>query len=136
MHIYMLDTNVIIDMARKKPNCKVILDSMLKHKPEDMCLSAISYAELCTGIEKSGNSERNKLALSYLLTNIDILPFMSEDAEVYGRVRANLESRGTPIGDMDTLIAAHALAWGLTVITHNTKDFARVEGLKIEDWSM
>lgn len=132
--IYMLDTNVIVDLMRKTPRREVILASMRKYEPSNFCISAITFAELASGVEKTNNPYLSKIGVSLALTGIEILDFKQEDAELYGQVRARLERKGRPIGAMDTLIASHALSQGLIIVTHNVRDFSRVDGLEIEDW--
>ena len=94
------------------------------------------YGELMHGVEKSTYREKNYLALSLFLSSITILQFDGIAAEKYGLVRAGLETMGTPIGPMDTLIAAHALSKDLILVTNNTREFCRVDGLKLEDWTI
>jgi len=99
-----------------------------------LAISAITEAELWYGIENSAAPEKNADVLRTFLATVEILPFDTLAAAEYGRVRAGLKRAGTPIGDRDTFIAAHAKALGLTVVTNNTREFARVEGLALEDW--
>ncbi len=105
------------------------------HDPNDMCISSITYAELMHGVEKSQAVEKNRLAMSLFLSPLTILEFSLAAAEEYGKVRADLEQKGTPIGPMDMLIAGHARSEGLIVVTNNTREFMRVEGLRLEDWT-
>lgn len=130
---YMLDTNICIYAIKHKPE-KVFL-KLQKVEPEDVCISSITYAELVHGVEKSKAVERNRLALSLLLSNIEILDFDVDAADAYGKVRADLEKKGTPIGPLDMMIAGHALSLGYKVVTNNVKEFERVKGLKIENWA-
>lgn len=88
------------------------------------------------GIEKSQAVEKNRLALALFLSPIQILPFDAEAAEAYGKIRADLEKRGTPIGPMDMLIAGHAKAEKLILVTNNTREFNRVNDLVVEDWTV
>jgi len=129
----MLDTNICIYAIKHKPE-KVFL-KLQKVEPEDVCISSITYAELVHGVEKSKAVERNRLALSLLLSNIEILDFDVDAADAYGKVRADLEKKGTPIGPLDMMIAGHALSLGYKVVTNNVKEFERVKGLKIENWA-
>ena len=92
-------------------------------------------AELMHGVEKSKAVEKNRLALTLLLANIEILDFDSLAAESYGKIRADLEKAGTPIGPLDMMIAGHAQSLGYTVVTNNTKEFDRVKSLKVENWA-
>lgn len=130
---YMLDTNICIYAIKHKPE-KVIRE-LKKHDPSDVCISSVTYAELVHGIEKSAFVEKNRLALSMLLANIEILDFDVYAADCYGKIRADLEKKGTPIGPLDTMIAGHALSLGYTVVTNNVREFQRVSDLLIENWS-
>ena len=130
---YMLDTNICIYAIKHKP--EQVIAHILEHDPSEICISAVTYAELVHGVEKSKAIEKNRLALALLLANIEIMKFDSMAAEGYGIVRAELEKAGTPIGPLDTMIAGHALSLGYTVVTNNTKEFERVNGLKIENWA-
>ena len=87
------------------------------------------------GVEKSQAVERNRMAITLFLSAITILPFNQYAAEEYGKVRAELERKGTPIGPMDMLIAGHARAEELVLVTNNTREFFRVENLEVEDWT-
>lgn len=130
---YMLDTNIVIFVIKKKS--ADIIKRFLEHDPEDICISSITYAELLHGVENSNAKEKNRVALTLFLSGIRILPFDSAAAEAYGQIKAALQRRGTPIGPMDTLIAAHAKSLGLIVVTNNMREFSRVEGLNLEDWT-
>ena len=131
---YMLDTNICIYAIKQKP--AEVINNFLEHNPDDMCISSITYGELMHGVEKSQAIERNRAAITLFLSAIAILTFDSRAAEEYGRVRAELEKSGTPIGPMDTLIAGHAKSEGLILVTNNTREFMRVRGLKVEDWTI
>lgn len=87
------------------------------------------------GVEKSMAVEKNRVAMSLFLSPITILQFDERAAEEYGRIKAELEKKGTPIGPMDTLIAGHARSSGLILVTNNTGEFSRVTGLAVEDWT-
>lgn len=129
---YMLDTNMCIFAIKKKT--ENIIRNITSHDPEELCISSITYAELMHGVEKSQAKNRNHLALMMFLSNIQIVFFDDKAAEIYGAIRAELEKKGTPIGPMDMLIAAHAKSLGLIVVTNNTREFQRVEELQVEDW--
>ena len=124
------------DIYAIKNKPKEVIKHILSHKSDELCISAISYGELMHGVEKSTYREKNYLALSLFLSSITILQFDGIAAEKYGLVRAGLETMGTPIGPMDTLIAAHALSKDLILVTNNTREFCRVDGLKLEDWTI
>lgn len=130
---YMLDTNICIYVIKHKP--PEAIKNFLKHDPDDMCISSITYCELMHGVEKSQAKERNRLAVTLFLSAISILSFDSHAAEEYGKIRADLERKGTPIGPMDMLIAGHARSEGLILVTNNTREFFRVEDIEIEDWT-
>ena len=130
---YMLDTNICIYIIKNKPK-KVIME-LKRHKPSEICVSAITYAELTHGVEKSMAVEKNRLALALLFSNIEVLNFDIKAAIHYGKIRAYLEKQGTPIGPLDMMIAAHAMSLGYTVVTNNIKEFERVPDLKLENWA-
>ena len=129
---YMLDTNVLINCIRKKSD--KLLKKLSKIDPSDVCISSIAYAELVHGVEKSKEVERNRFALALMLANIEVLDFDVNAANDYGKIRADLESKGEPIGPLDMLIAAHALSSECVLVTNNTKEFKRVDSLKVVDW--
>ena len=129
---YMLDTNICIYLIKRRP--AEVVRRFLAQDPAELCISAVSYAELMHGVEKSQAPQKNRLALSLLLSPFAILPLDRRAAAEYGRTRAALERRGAPIGPMDLLIAAHARAAGLTIVTNNTREFDRVDGLTVENW--
>lgn len=124
---YMLDTNICIYAIKHKP--EQAFKRLQEHDPSEICISSVTYAELVHGVEKS------KLALALLLANIEIISFDSLAAESYGKIRADLEKAGNPIGPLDMMIAGHAKSLKYTVVTNNTKEFERVQGLKLENWA-
>lgn len=129
---YMLDTNICIYLIKQKP--REVLEKMKQIDRDDVCISSITYSELSYGIEKSAAVERNRIALLLLLANLKILNFDDYAALEYGKVRTELEKHGKPIGALDMLIAAHAKAYDLTLVTNNTGEFSRVSGLKLDNW--
>lgn len=129
---YMLDTNILIYCIKHKPI--EVYKKLQECDTDDVCISSITYAELLHGIEKSKAVEKNKIALDMMLANIEILSFDSLAAEQYGKIKANLEIKGTPIGQLDTMIAGHAKAIDCTLVTNNTNEFIRVDNLKLENW--
>ncbi len=129
---YMLDTNICIYLIKHKP--PQVFEKLQEHNPDEICISSVTYAGLVHGVEKSRAVERNRLALTILLANIEILDFDMKAAEEYGRIRADLEKKGTPIGPLDMMIAGHAKSLGYTVVTNNVGEFKRVEGLQYENW--
>ena len=130
---YMMETNICIYAIKNKPES--VIRKILSQNPEDLCISVVTYAELMHGVEKSQAVEKNRIAMSLFLSAITVLDFDGEAAEAYGQIRAELERKGTPIDPMDLLIAGHARSQGLILVTNNTREFARVTGLRIEDWT-
>lgn len=128
---YMLDTNMCIYAQKQNPG---VLAKMRENYNRGIAISSITLAELEYGVYASASRERNTVALLKFLSVVEVLPFGSGAAEEYGIIRAELRKMGTPIGAMDMLIAAHAKAEKLTVVTHNTREFERIEGLQLEDW--
>jgi len=102
---------------------------------DELCISAITLAELEHGYQKSVSKAKNLNALIKLLVCVKILPFDTKAAAEYGKICAYLQRQGTPIGTMDMLIAAHALSQNLTLVTNNVREFERVPNLQIENWS-
>jgi tRNA(fMet)-specific endonuclease VapC len=130
---YMLDTNIVVYVRNARP--AAVLERFRRYRPEDLCVSAITLAELEYGAARSSRPEQNRLALMLFFSNISVLPFDADAAREYGTIRCALESDGTPIGANDCLIASHARSRGLTLITNNTREFERVPGLRIENWA-
>lgn len=131
--IYMLDTNICIYAIKHRP--EKVFQKLQGIDPNDVCISSVTYAELVHGVEKSAAVEKNRLALSILLANIEIMSFGTDAANEYGKIRANLEKKGTPIGPLDMMIAGHARSLGVIIVTNNVKEFSRVTDLKIENWA-
>ena len=131
---YMLDTNVLIYVLNAQPRHQAVLERFDRESPDDLVVSSITLAELRFGIEKSRRRETNRKALQEALDALNVLPFDTRAAETYGSVRAGLEAGGKPIGPLDTLIAAHALSLDLTLVTRNTREFARVRRLRTDNW--
>ena len=129
--IYMLDTDTVSFMVRKNPS---IIRNLVKHEDDEICISAISYAELRFGLEKKG-SEKLFNEVSVIMGKISIIDFDDSQSELYGKIRLELEKAGTPLGDMDMLIAAAALSSGAILVSHNTKHFSKIKGIRVEDWS-
>jgi tRNA(fMet)-specific endonuclease VapC len=130
---YMLDTDICIYAIKQKP--EKVIRALRKNEAKGICLSSITVAELWFGVTKSG-SRKNQSALEDFLLPFEIVSFDQKVAKVYGKVRDKLEAIGTPIGPLDTQIAAHALALNLTLVTNNVDEFRRVDGLKIENWAV
>ncbi len=131
--IYMLDTNICIYIIKKKP--LIVLETLRKLDIGDVCISAITLAELEYGVKKSQQRERNQVALTAFLSPVEILPFSDSAAIISGDIRASLEQKGQIIGAYDLLIAAHALSEHLILVTNNTDEFKRIPGLSLENWA-
>lgn len=131
--IYMLDTDTCIYVINKRP--QHVFDRFKEHSVGDIGISSIALSELHYGAHKSSNPKRNLESLDAFLTPLEILDYGERQAQIYGRIRNDLERRGEPIGSMDLLIAAHALSLGLILITNNTREFSRVTELRIESWT-
>ena len=101
----------------------------------DVCISSITLSELECGVHKSGHKEQNTIALAEFIAPLEIAPYDSMAAREYGEIRASLEKTGNPLGALDTLIAAHARALRLTLVTNNEREFNRVPDLHIENWT-
>lgn len=130
---WLLDTNTCISIIRRRPDLAL---RRLRGKPiGQVGISSITLAELEFGAAKSSRSEQARLALIEFLLPLEIVDFDASAAGVYGLVRAALEKKGRPIGPLDTLIAAHALDIESVLVTNNTREFRRVPGLAIEDWT-
>ena len=130
--MYILDTNICIYIIKQKPI--YVFERFRSISLGEIGTSSITLSELNYGVMKSALPEKNKLALAQFLVPLEILPFNEDAATAYGRIRADLENKGTPIGPLDTLIAAHALSLDQTLVTNNEKEFTRVTSLKIENW--
>lgn len=129
---YLLDTNICIYIINNRP--AHVLQRFHQERIGNIGISSITASELTYGVIKSG-SERNRLALEMFLAPLEIYPFDESVIWHYGEVRANLEKQGKPIGALDTMIAAHALALNTILVTNNTREFSRVEGLHYENWT-
>lgn len=128
---FMLDTNFCLyAIQHRAPD---VLAALRAHESAGLGLSSITVAELMFGVAKSG-SLRNQKALAQFLEPLEIADFDRRAAQVYGPLRAALEAAGTPIGPLDTQLAAHALSLGLTLVSHNTREFSRVPGLRLDNW--
>ena len=130
---YLLDTNTCICIINRKPPSAI--DRIRAKQPEDIAVSTVTIAELQYGVYRSQKIDQNRIALLEFLVPLTILDCDQGAAAVYGSIRSSLEARGTPIGPMDLLIAAQAMSHGLILVTNNEKEFSRVDGLGIENWT-
>ena len=129
--MFMLDTNTLIYFFKGMGE---VGENLFTYSPQDIFIPSIVIYELQVGIAKSNNPKKREKQLSTLLQQINIIEFGEQEAKASALIRASLEKKGIPIGPMDILIAGSAKAHNLTLVTHNTKEFMRVEGLTIEDW--
>lgn len=130
---FMLDTSICIYAIKNKP--QKVLQRLEENLSKGLCISAITLAELEHGVIKSNFPEKNTTALIQFLSIMEVLPFDDMAAVEYGMICAALQRKGMPIGTMDMLIAAHAKAEGLILVTNNVREFERVPELKIENWA-
>ena len=130
--MYMLDTNMCIYIIKKRP---IGLLEKFNSIPENsLCISVVTYAELQYGVERSSSKKMNQEIIKDFISRLTVLSWDMEAASHYGKIRSNLEKKGTPIGNMDLMIAAHALSQTCTIVSNNLREFKRVEGLKYENW--
>ena len=129
---FMLDTNTCIYVIKLKPS--KVINRFKRTEISQIGISSITLSELLYGVSKSSKPDQNQVALMQFVAPLEILPYDDEAAQNYGDLRAQLEKRGTPIGSLDMLIAAHALSIACTLITNNEKEFIRVPKLKIDNW--
>ncbi len=128
----LLDTDTCIHLIRHQP--PEMLRRIKRYSPGDIGISSITLGELAFGVAKNEQRERNKEALEEFTMPLEIVPFDDAAARIYGTLRADLERAGTMVGALDTLIGAHALCLGVTLVTHNTREFSRIAGLRLADW--
>ena len=129
---WLLDTNVCIDLIRRRPPS--MLDRFRRHQVGEIGISVVTLAELEYGVSGSSRPAQNREALDQFVSPLEVVPFDRPATTAYGRLRAALEKKGQTIGSMDMLIAAHALSLEVRLVTHNSREFGRVPGLKTEDW--
>jgi tRNA(fMet)-specific endonuclease VapC len=130
----MLDTDICIYIIKRKP--LRVLERLESIQPDQLSMSAITFAELMNGAKKSQRVEANVSRLNALGEILEICSFDQQAAVAYGDVRSSLEKRGEVIGPHDLLIAAHALSLDRTLVTNNEREFKRVEGLKVDNWAV
>ncbi len=129
---FLLDTDTCIYALKQNPT---VLKHLLSHSREDVAVSVITEGELRTGAAKSTAAVKTLRLIENFLRPISIVEFTSQDATSYAQVRAKLEEAGAPIGPLDTLIAAQAVARKLVLVSNNEREFRRVAGLRIENWT-
>ena len=127
----MLDTNICISVINERDHG--VLERFEEHSAR-ICISSITYAELCYGVVNSAHIERNTRELDAFRLDLEILPFGEEAGMHYGEIRRSLRQRGTPIGANDLLLAAHARSLGATLVTNYRNEFDRVPELNVANW--
>jgi tRNA(fMet)-specific endonuclease VapC len=129
--MYALDTNTVIYFFK---NVGHVAEHLFSLPPHEIALPSVVLYELEVGIAKSTAPEKRRAQLNELLTVVRVLPFTENEAAISAKVRATLEQAGTPIGPLDMIIAGTALANNAILVTHNTKEFSRINSLRLEDW--
>jgi len=129
---YMLDTDICIYAGKAG---MLRLAERFNRMAEQICISTITLAELYFGVERSERRAENRQALEHFVGRLEVLPFSSKAASHYGQIRADLQKSGNAIGPHDLLIGAHARAEELTLVTNNTREFERIPGLRVENWT-
>ena len=128
---YMLDTNIVIYVIKRRP--AELLHVFNRHAGQ-MCISSITLAELMHGAEKSSMPEHNLRHVGDFVSRLEVLSYGAKAAAHYGDIRADLERKGTPIGINDIHIAGHARSEGLILVTSNLREFERVAALRLANW--
>ena len=129
--MYLLDTNICIYIINEKP--LQVLQRLIQTGRESLAISTVTVAELAFGIAKS-KREGSRIKLENFLSQFPIVDWNQEAAWMYGNVRQALEAKGQRIGESDLLLACQALALDATMVTNNTREFERIDGLKLENW--
>ena len=129
---YLLDTNIVIYTIKRRP--AQVREAFKRHDGQ-MCISAVTWGELIYGAERSSQPARNLADIEAMAARLQILPFTDQAAMHFGQLRAELYRQGRPIGPYDMMIAGHARALGLILVTNNLKEFERVPGLRLENWA-
>ena len=128
--IYLLDTDTVSHIVRNHPP---VIKNLIKHEDDEICISAITNAELFYGLEKK-SSERLFNEVRTIIRKCSVIVFDEAQSEIYGKIRVELEKIGSPLGDMDMLIAASSLSTGAILVSHNVKHFSKIKGIRVENW--
>ncbi|MEB4589465.1 type II toxin-antitoxin system VapC family toxin [Candidatus Thiothrix sp. Deng01] len=129
---FLLDTNICIYLIKRKP--PEVLQRFRQLQPGSVFISSVTTSELYYGAQKSQRVQANLEALNNFLLPFRIVDYDESASFLYGELRADLEKRGQSIGPLDMMIAAHALSLDIPLVTNNTREFERVQGLKLENW--
>ncbi len=130
--MFMLDTDICSYILRERPVS--VLEKFKKVEKSGLCISVITQAELLYGVERSSSKKINHTIVHDFISRLIVMDWNSKAAEKYATVRASLEEKGKPIGNMDMMIAAHALSINATIVTNNTRHFSQVPKLKCVNW--
>lgn len=130
--MFLLDTNICIYAIKKKPVS--VLDKIKENVNSGIYISSLTIAELEYGIENSNRVEENRVSLIKFLSIFNILSFDDSDAIAYGKIKAKLKKEGNIIGPINILLAAQAISKDLILVTNNTREFERIDNLKLENW--
>ncbi len=130
---YMLDTNIVIYTIKNKP--EHVREAFIRHDGQ-MCISSVTLMELIYGAEKSSRVAHNLRAVEGFAARLSLMDYDEIAAAHTGQLRAELAKKGRPIGPYDQMIAGHARALGLVLVTNNLKEFSRVSGLRLENWAV
>ncbi|MGC9311535.1 MAG: type II toxin-antitoxin system tRNA(fMet)-specific endonuclease VapC [Sediminispirochaetaceae bacterium] len=131
--MYLIDTNMCIYAIKRKP--EKVFDAIKKKSKDGLFVSSLTVAELEFGVQNSERKAKNRLALLKFLSLFNILNFAESDAIEFGRIKVQLRRKGSVVGTVDMLLAAQAISKEMIFVTNNVKEFNRIEGLRIEDWS-
>ena len=131
--MYILDTNICIYAIKRK--YQSVLEKLKENRFSGISISSITLAELEHGVANSMYPEKNAVALMEFLSLVNVVPFDEFAAKEYGAIKTDLKKRNCTIGPLDTLIAAHARSLNLILVTNNTREFSRVQGLDLENWA-
>lgn len=130
--MYMLDTNICIYVIKQRP--PKLLEKFNEIERNSLCVSVVTFAELQYGVERSARKRRNQAVLNDFVSLVEVLAWDPDAARKYGKIRSELDARGTPIGNMDLLIAAHAMSRDCVLVSNNLREFRRIRHLKYENW--
>jgi tRNA(fMet)-specific endonuclease VapC len=133
MILYMLDSDICSYIIKERP--LQVLEHFKRVEMEQLCISAVTYAELIYGVEHSSSKKVNRVVIDDFVLHLTIVPWGEEAAEHYGSIRAYPQAEGKIIGSMDMMIAAHARSHKMTLVTNNDKHFQRVPKLTVENWA-
>jgi len=133
MQLYMLDTNTASYIIKGEP--VIVREHLTKVPMASVCISSITQAELLRGVARKPEAKQLPIAVKEFLIHVDIMPWDSDAAEAYARLRPSCESEGTPLGTMDMLIAAHSVAIGAVLVTNDQAFYKVKHHLSLEDWT-